>query len=77
MARRTIQSVRMYVDLLNDKLSELNIDAYYNVTRFNGTLTPNQHCADGTGLKWQRCGLTTREMYEVVYNMYELLVRNF
>lgn len=77
MARRTIKDVRFYVDLLNDKLQELNIDAMYNVTRFNGTLTLNQHKADGTGLRWQRCGLSTKEMYEVVYNMYEMLARNF
>ena len=74
MARRSMKDVEFYVALLNDRLASMNKDMEYYVTQRNGYKVLELIGSNGC-VKWDRAGYTTGEIYEVVYNMHEMLCR--
>ena len=74
MARISMKDVEFYLTLLNDRLASMHKDMEYYVAQRNGYKVLELIGPNGS-VKWDRAGYTTREIYEVVYNMYEMLCR--
>lgn len=69
-----MKNVEFYVTLLNDKLVSMNKDMEYRVTHSCGSKVLELRGPNGR-LKWDRHGLTTGEVFEIVHSMYEMLAR--